>query len=514
MIFAADTDADLSPKLPFMKHISLIFWGYFLAISAFSQSIVYVTPTGAGDHSGNTWSNALSGVQLPNRVATADSGTQFWIAAGTYKPTTTTNRTASFSIASGVSVYGGFAGTETALEQRIFGSNETVFSGDIGNIEYPGDNSMHVITLFNARQTISLNSLTIQGGQIRYSSDLESSGAGILIDITSDTLSVSVTSCRFINNTINGSLTGGGAIAVITHANSHCNVTIKNCHFSNNIAGFGGAYTPQTLGGTITSLLENSDFIANEGLNESGAISNRYVTDSPLNSLTIRKCNFFSNKAQFSGGAITSGYGQCLLENCVFNSNSVLSAQYTFGGGAVDNSESKVVFKNCIFINNIAPYGGAVFSAPSTKTTYQKFINCIFSRNSANVSGGVFYDRIRQPFLGNHATITTLMNCIIWENSAPDSFSSILSATYSLIQNGYSGIGNLNSDPLFVDPANGNFRLQPSSPAINAGSPDITDLLPTDIAGNPRVQGNRVDMGAYEFIDCSICPPFIISRIR
>lgn len=52
----------------------------------------------------------------------------------------------------------------------------------------------------------------------------------------------------------------------------------------------------------------------------------------------------------------------------------------------------------------------------------------------------------------------------------------------------------------FVDSANGNFQLQPTSPALNAGTPDTTGLmLPlTDLAGNPRIFGDTIDMGAYE----------------
>src|SRR4051794_21875342 len=105
-----------------MKYIFLFLFSLFFISPVFAQPIVYVTPSGAGNNSGTSWTNALSGVDLPNRVVSASAGTQFWVAAGKYKPTITTDRTASFSIASGVSVYGGFVGTETALGQRIIGS--------------------------------------------------------------------------------------------------------------------------------------------------------------------------------------------------------------------------------------------------------------------------------------------------------------------------------------------------------------------------------------------------------
>ena len=60
------------------------------------------------------------------------------------------------------------------------------------------------------------------------------------------------------------------------------------------------------------------------------------------------------------------------------------------------------------------------------------------------------------------------------------------------------GVGNITNEPLFVDLAGGDFRLQSNSPCINAGGYSDT-LVTTDFAGNPRVVGGTVDMGAYEY---------------
>ncbi len=62
------------------------------------------------------------------------------------------------------------------------------------------------------------------------------------------------------------------------------------------------------------------------------------------------------------------------------------------------------------------------------------------------------------------------------------------------------GSNNLTADPLFLNPAMADFRLQPTSPAINAGDPNTPQSAvgSVDFAGNTRVQGGRIDIGAYE----------------
>jgi len=57
---------------------------------------------------------------------------------------------------------------------------------------------------------------------------------------------------------------------------------------------------------------------------------------------------------------------------------------------------------------------------------------------------------------------------------------------------------NLPSDPKFTNSAKGDFTLQPSSPAIDAGT-NLSPLVVTDFRGAPRPAGNAYDIGAYEF---------------
>lgn len=512
---------------------------YFSLTVSFSQPIIRVTPSGTGDGSGSSWSNALSGTLLAGNVATATPGTQFWIAAGTYYPTTTGDRAASFSIASGVQVYGGFAGSETALTERINGTNQTIFSGDIYKTPFlSNDNSTHVMTIQNANQLIIINSVTISGGYINgfdYGSS-GGSGTGLYINQTIPiSLSIAVTNCSFISNQTESTLYSGGAIIARVDNFAEIILSITDSYFSNNKAGFGGAYAPYRVNsGSVSTQIENCLFVNNNGQNGGGAIDHRSLSTNPLNMLTIKRCKFINNTAGFNGGSISLGHNQTRISECIFSFNQSTS------GGAVDGSgASNAIFTNCVFSYNEAYRGGAIYSTSENSITKLIFKNCTFSNNIASISGGAFYSVFftasqPSPFDFNQND-TILENCIVWQNTAPDSpvykdqywisfesdrIKNSFLPTYSNIQEIYPGAGNIDTDPQFADPrftdaSPSNYYLQPNSPAINAGDPDTAGLLATDLAGQPRVQNGRVDMGAYEF-GCipAGCPPISAQRIR
>ncbi len=103
-------------------------------------------------------------------------------------------------------------------------------------------------------------------------------------------------------------------------------------------------------------------------------------------------------------------------------------------------------------------------------------------------------------FFVDHTTIYTGSNYAVFNASSVALSNSIVrgfngqlilngdvSATFSNIQSGFEGEGNIDADPLFLDPDNGDFRLAADSPCIDAGDPNSA----TDS------DGTRADMGAF-----------------
>ncbi len=154
--------------------------------------VFYVTPNGSGDCS--SWANACD---LQTALNNATAGDEIWVKAGVYYPTArldaTDPRSATFSLKSGVALYGGFAGNETSLDQRDPRTHITVLSGDIdkndttdanGVVTDPaninGSNAYHVVYADGVDNTTVLDGFVITAGDAKGSSSGEY-GGGIYI---------------------------------------------------------------------------------------------------------------------------------------------------------------------------------------------------------------------------------------------------------------------------------------------------------------------------------------------
>jgi len=195
---------------------------------------------------------------------------------------------------------------------------------------------------------------------------------------------------------------------------------------------------------------------------------------------TITNCTISENSAWSSGGGI------CLHGGFPFITNCTISDNWGEGGGGIYCSNGSPIMTNCTISGNEAiEYGGIYCRSSSPIMT-----NCTISGNETR-------DAYAEIGLFNGAP--TIGNCIIWNDSISFSDAAI-TITYSDIQGGYTGEGNIDADPLFADPDNSDYRLTASSPCINMGNNNAANIPETDKDGNPRIMDGVVDMGAYEYI--------------
>lgn len=299
-----------------------------LSAQAQNSTIRYVSPQGAGNQTGTSWTNALPGTSLQTAINASRLNDQVWVAGGQYKPggPTDTNRAVSFAMKEGVAIYGGFIGTETSLEQRPTSNpvadtpSSSTLSGDIGRLGDNTDNSYHVINnpaSLSLTNTAILDGFVITGGNADNSSGSYSSGGGIYND-------------------------GNGSV---------CSPQIRHCTFvANSTVGLGGAmFNDGRNRGSSNPFLTNCAFVANASAYDGGAVYNtgQYGISSP----TLINCAFIANTAADYGGAMvnegTNGVSSPYLLNCTFLANS---------GGAMYNSgfdgNSSPRLTNCVLFGN------------------------------------------------------------------------------------------------------------------------------------------------------------------
>jgi len=417
---------------------------------------IHVVGEGGSDvASGSTWAEGLATVERGLDLA-EPLGCDVWVKAGTYLPTEDSGgsttpvvpRTVTFRLRAGVALYGGFAGDETVLEERDIVENETILSGDLGIVDDNLDNSYSVVTGVDGA---TIDGFTVTDGYAGATGMGQTNGGGMYNYGSSPT----VTNCTFSGNSADDA--GGGMYNVNTSL-----PTVTNCTFSDNSAEWGGG-----------------------GMANSGS------------SPTVTNCTFSGNTAGSGGGGMYNvNTSLPTVTNCTFSDNSA-----EWDGGGMANSGSSPTVTNCTFSGNSAgSVGGGMNNFSSSPTV----TNCTFSGNSADDYGGGMYNdgtwAQTVPFLSYPA----VANCILWGGVIINESGSNAAVTFSDIQGGYEGTGNIDEDPMFVSTTD--LHLQSTSPCIDTGSNEaVPDDVTTDLDGNPRiVDGNddstaTVDMGAYEY---------------
>lgn len=252
-----------------------------------------------------------------------------------------------------------------------------------------------------------------------------------------------------------------------------------------------------------------------DGFTITGGMANGSASDEQVGagvynvgSSTIANCEILDNSAEASGAGMYNEESPT-IRDCVFSNNSSV----TLGGGMYN--EGSPVIMNSFFFDNVAGLGGGgIYNRFSTATIE----NCLFVGNSGNLAGGGIVNSFSNVTITNctfvdnssrsgggianrEPSTPVITNCIVWGNM-PDAIStseSVPTVTYSIVEGGHEGMGNVDADPLFWHAAIRDFRLQLTSPSVNTGT--ATGAPVTDIDGFERPQGAEVDMGAYELVE-------------
>nr|WP_293844580.1 immunoglobulin domain-containing protein [uncultured Arsenicibacter sp.] len=416
----------------------------------------------------------------------------------------------------------------------------------------PRDGFMYVRTLTSSVRvlrwltTCLLLALTVSAA---YATTTRPVGAAITcyVSTTGGSNAATATSWATSTSNLQGAIdyvkkNGGGQVWVANGLYKPGTTTASSFSLANNVAIYGGFTIGQTsisdrnltgpsgttltgnLGGGINSvhvvnnpasliltssaLLDGFVITGGKATNaEGGGMYN--VNGSP----TIRNCVFTENSATSGGGMYNLSSSPTLI-NCSFLNNSVNQ-----NGGAILSFDSSPILVNCVFLNNSAgSNGGAIMN----ESSYPTFVNCSFSGNLADGGagdGGAIYcgsgtvTLTQSVFFGNGTSNTFKLTTNVLESAS-------ITASYSLFEASSVSGGQVtqtnclttNTSPFS---STASVALAAGSPAINAGNPQsqtvasppysATNLPATDLAGNSRIQGGRVDIGALEGIPCT--PP-------
>lgn len=298
---------------------------------AISASVIHVVPGGsARSRDGLSWATALTDLQAAIELASV-SNAAVWTKAGTYRPAKMEdNRIAAFILYDKVKLYGGFAGTETALDQRPASGAPTILSAKAakGGYRYP-----HV--LYGA-DNVLLDGLTLRDGRatgVTYNGK----GGGLLAYHAGKTFlprdsavgfTMTIQNCRFKQN----SALEGGAI----YAYGKATLSISGTDFERNRAIYGGAVVDRE--GTNTTC-QRCSFNRNEASQDGGATYEDYGSH-----VKFERVRFRDNRARHQGGAIYEISRASQLEATIVSiSQSIFSGNKAQDGASIYNLDDSTL---------------------------------------------------------------------------------------------------------------------------------------------------------------------------
>jgi hypothetical protein len=297
-------------------------------------------------------------------------------------------------------------------------------------------------------------------------------GGGLYIE----NAEVTVEDCIIHQNAAISGLAGGGVYVEWCDSSQNRKVTIRRCLISNNTAG---------------DVLQPQDARGGGGIYCWNPAGGAAKTDPE-----IEDCIISHNRAAgfFGGGVLFDANSQATMRNCIIEHN---MATYPSGGrgGGVYIYNSSPTISGCTISGNTSQAGGSGINCVGA-SSYPNIINCTVAYNIGpqGNSAGIF----------NEQAHPTIVNCIIWGNGTQ--LSECLQPTYSCIEGGLPGEGNIPDDPHFVGSIRGPYHLgyvDGGNPCVHTGTTDPQKLPPNyqfpeyDIDGDAR----RVKIGEVWYVD-------------
>jgi len=340
------------------------------------NSRIYVRENATGRNDGTDWQNAYQNLQqacsdsnlFPNNVPK-----EIWVAAGTYKPSTTGNMVEYFLMTANTGYIGGFAGYETAKSQRNTAANKVIISGDLGGGVY----SYNLFGRYNGNTYETIN------GDIAFE-DLEFTAAR--------TPTTGIGDRRY-------------GTAFFTSLAAGCAMNVRNCTF-NNLQGGNGFYIGASGSSVRISNTEIKNISASHGFVINGrniVIEDVYVEDIPdgrgmsitlsgsMPQALISRCTIKNIKSSTTGGGIyLSGPGNAEISNSVIENVESSSS----GGGIYASIDGQLILSNTTITKaRASSIGGGVFVY---RGTFIMNGGKISDNTATNGGGGVYASHCQQ----------------------------------------------------------------------------------------------------------------------
>jgi hypothetical protein len=449
-----------------MKKLLLFFTLFFCSHES-NSAIIYVNVNAVGMNNGSSWVNAYNDLQTALSVAFVND--DIWVAAGTYKPTSTSSRGISFVMKNGVDLYGGFNGTETAISQRNIATNPTILSGDIGALGSNTDNTYRVVKIENLTAPLTFDGFQIVSG---YNENATSNGSGMMV------------------------------------ANNSSLIQIKNTIIYNNYANTSGAglyVESSTVDFYFTEFLYNSTSVSGTG----GAI---YADIGSPSNLHFYDSKFIGNFARNGVVVMFRSSGEFTFDRVLVTSNSTSTLPSAVSIMTFESQAYLLSINNSLIAGNtIHTSSGTILDSNIPNANSASLTNVTICHNKNTFVN----PSTREPVFhsGLFGTQMNIKNCIIYGNSPSDLNAQVNAGSnlisHSIIENGYAGGTVIStSNPLFVNPSTlaaapfdaslFDYSLQSLSPAVNFGNNTFALPFSVDYANNTRIQQGIVDCGALE----------------